>query len=192
MVRATAVSRRRAGRRRCCRRRNARLTSKGCIVSSTTQGTLQSRWRKARLAVNSCITSGATQGTLQSRLCNTRLTPKSCIEAVAKGCTRAQAHTDGYGGFAGAGAGLDSAAGSALADLDFAAGLWKPRLTADGGNGRTFAHPLRRRLPSLSRRNTPELTTQAWSFVCWRHRFRLWFVEHGWRWRAGSPHSEPW
>ena len=137
MVRATAVSRRRAGRRRCCRRRNARLTSKGCIVSSTTQGTLQSRWRKARLAVNSCITSGATQGTLQSRLCNTRLTPKSCIVAVAKGCTRAQAHADGHGGFAGAGARLESAAGFALAASTSAAGcgsLASPPMST----GRTF------------------------------------------------------
>ena len=64
---------------------------------------------------------------------NAGLTSKSCIVAVANGCISAQAHADGYGGFAGAGAGLESTAGFALADLDFVAGLWKPRLTADWG-----------------------------------------------------------
>ena len=109
---ATA-GRRRMGQRRCGLRRNARLTSKSCVVSS------------------------ATQGTLQSRLRNARLTPKSCIAAVAKGCIGAQAHADGYGGFAGAGAGLERAAGFALAAATSAAGcgnLASPPMSI----GRTF------------------------------------------------------
>ena len=53
---------------------------------------------------------------------NAGLTSKSCIVAVADGCISAQAHADGYGGFAGAGARLESAAGFALAASTSAAG----------------------------------------------------------------------